>query len=97
MTEQALPYVNRWGEEILAEYVERAISNTDSAYDSTSIWQLQRLPERDYERREYGREFALVRFNANRSQSFRAGAFTRETAKALRDMLDAELGGQQHD
>ena len=89
MTEQALPYVNKWGEEILSEHIERAISSTDSEYDSTSIWQLQRLPENDYERRIYGREFTLVRFNAHRSQSFRAGEFTRETARALRDMLDA--------
>jgi hypothetical protein len=85
------PYINKWGDEILGEHIEHAVSSTDSAYDSQSVWQLQRVPERDYERREYGREFVLVRLNANRSQSFRAGEFTRETARALRDMLNAAL------
>lgn len=86
-----MPYTNKWGEEILSEYVEHAVSTTDPMYDSESVWQLQRIPERDYERREYGREFVLVRFNATRSQSFRAGEFTRVTARALRDMLDKAL------
>lgn len=85
------PYLNKWGEEVLDQYTEIAVSSTDPAYNTTAVWQLQRVPEREYERREYGREFVFVRFNASMSQSFRAGEFTRETAEALRDMLNEAL------
>lgn len=86
-----VPYVNARGDEVLSEYREHVTSATEPMFTAGAVWQLQRVPERDYERREFGREFVLVRYNRSMSQSFRAGEFTRETAAALRDMLDAAI------
>lgn len=94
MTEaRQTPYINEWREEILGEYIERAVSATDPLFDNTARWQLQRVRENDYSRREYGREFKLVWGNMI-SQTSSLPEFTRETAKALRDMLNEALGDE---
>jgi hypothetical protein len=38
------PYLNKWGEEVLDQYTEIAVSSTDPAYNTTAVWQLQARP-----------------------------------------------------
>lgn len=91
VSEPTPPYVNQWGEEILGEYTETAKSAADPMFDNVRHWQLVRVAENDYPRREYGQEFYIVSLNHSRAQSWKNPEFTIETAKALRDMLSAVI------
>lgn len=79
---------NGWGEEILGLYVE-----TVEPYIEDH-WQVLRLREHDFNRRQYGREFELKKSNPSGTQGWVCGTFTRASLTGLRDMLTAVLDAE---
>lgn len=84
---------NQWGEEVIGAYTDPGAPIADDGMGSFTneiTWSLLRLPEREYERRVYGREYQFQASNRSH-QGFKTMPFDAATARALRDMLNTAL------
>lgn len=85
---------NKWGEEVIGTYTDPGVAIAEDSMGNFSneiSWSLLRLPEHEYERRIYGREYQFQA--ANRAKhGFKTMPFNEATARALRDMLNTALG-----
>ena len=67
------------------------IEDADFRYQAPGEkWQLDRLAEDEYQRREYGHEYKLTRMNSIR-QGWVCGTFSKETAAKLAMMLARQV------
>lgn len=85
---------NKWGEEVIGTYTDPGVPITNSEvggdFANEIAWSLLRLPEGEYERRVYGREYQIQALNRSH-QGFKTMPFDAATARALRDMLNTAL------
>ena len=83
-----MAYINECGEEILGEFMER----TD---DDEARWILIRTRENSIDRRVFGYQYELKLTNAEGTQSWVAGKFTRESLAKFSEMLAAVVAEEE--
>lgn len=95
MKSRKTPYYTPLGDKVVAEFVETAVSNTDSTYNTSLSWQILETHERDWDRNEFGREYQLKTVNQNNQGSL-LSPMTFESLVKLRDALSEIIQNREN-